>query len=463
MSIPLFLIMKSPITHLALLLLITSVHAADNVPPAEFTALFNGKDLAGWVPVNVAPGTYTVRDGMIIISGEPTGYMRTEKMVENFILECDWRHMKSGGNSGVFVWGDGVPAMGTGYTRGIEVQVLDNGYDAKGKNQHYTTHGDLFPIWGATMTPMGRVAGRRSFPSEERSKSSPEWNHYRVTGSNGELRLEVNGKEVTVAKDCVPRKGFLALESEGAECHFKNIFFKELPPTGATPEQTANPYEGFVSIFNGVDFTGWKVPEGDNGHWKATDGLIDYDARSEAKGDKHLWTEKEYKNYTLIVDWRIKETPFTNPRAAKILPDGSEERDANGKPIQISVKDSDSGILLAGDQKYQVNIWCWPVGSGEMYDVRRDAAMPPEVRAGATPREHADNPVGQWNRYEITVNNGTVRTVLNGKAVIPGVKIPGLPASGRIGLQHHGAQKDGVWISPPALVQFRNVFMKELP
>ena len=127
------------------------------------------------------------------------------------------------------------------------------------------------------------------------------------------------------------------------------------------------------------------------------------------------------------------------------------------------MRDSDSGILLAGDQKYQVNIWCWPVGSGEMYGVRRDQTMPPEVRAGATPREHADNPVGRWNRYEITVNNGTVRTVLNGKAVIPGVKIPGLPASGRIGLQHHGAQKDGVWTSPPALVQFRNIFIKELP
>ncbi len=448
----------------ALLAAIPVLHAADNTPPEGFTALFNGKDLKGWVPVNVAPSTYTVRDGMIIISGNPTGYMRTEKMVENFILECDWRHMKSGGNSGVFVWGDGVPAMGTGYTRGIEVQVLDNAY---GNTASHTTHGDIFPIWGATMKPWGKISnngkGNRSFPIEERSKSSPEWNHYRITGNNGELRLEVNGKEVTVGKDCVPRKGFLALESEGAECHFKNIYFKELPSTNTPPEQTANPYEGFVSLFNGIDFTGWKVPEGDNGHWKAAGGVIDYDAKSEAKGDKNLWTGKEYKNYTLIVDWRLKETPFTNPRAMKVLPDGSEEKGPDGKPIQLSIPDSDSGILLAGDAKYQVNIWCWPVGSGEMYGVRRDEKMPPEVRAGATPRERADNPVGKWNRYEITVNNGTVRTVLNGKVVIPGVKIPGLPEKGRIGLQHHGAMKDGVWTSPPALVQFRNVFIKELP
>jgi hypothetical protein len=97
-----------------------------------------------------------------------------------------------------------------------------------------------------------------------------------------------------------------------------------------------------------------------------------------------------------------------------------------------------------------------------MYGVRRDAAMPPEVRAGATPVEHADNPIGKWNRYEITVKDGTVRTVLNGKPVIPGVKIPGMPGSGRIGLQHHGSMKEGKWTSPPALLQFRNIFIKEL-
>ena len=112
--------------------------------------------------------------------------------------------------------------------------------------------------------------------------------------------------------------------------------------------------------------------------------------------------------------------------------------------------------------KYQVNIWCWPVGSGEMYGVRRDPANPPEVRAGATPKVKADNPLGKWNRYEITVRKGTVTVVLNGQTVLPGVTIPDLPAKGPIGLQHHGAMKDGVWTSPPSLVQFRNLFIKEL-
>src|SRR5690625_6159538 len=50
----------------------------------------------------------------------------------------------------------------------------------------------------------------------------------------------------------------------------------------------------FTSLFNGEDFTGWIVPEGDNGHWRVVDGVIDYDAMSEAPGDKNLWTEQEY-------------------------------------------------------------------------------------------------------------------------------------------------------------------------
>ena len=118
--------MKHATTLAALLALALSppLRSADE---EGFVSMFNGKDLSGWVPVNLAPDTVSVRDDMIVISGVPTGYMRSEKMYENFVMECDWQHMKEGGNSGVFVWGDGIPATGTGYTRGIEVQVLDLG------------------------------------------------------------------------------------------------------------------------------------------------------------------------------------------------------------------------------------------------------------------------------------------------------------------------------------------------
>ena len=223
-----------------------------------------------------------------------------------------------------------------------------------------------------------------------------------------------------------------------------------------------NPPAGFASLFNGRDLSGWKVPEGDNAHWKVLDDVIDYDAASEAKGDKNLWTVREFGDFTLHVDWRIKETPYVNPGVPYILPDGSHARDGRGKTMSMALPDSDSGIMIRGSVRYQLNIWCWPIGSGEMYGIRTDSKASPELRAAVTPRTQADKPVGEWNHFEITVRGKTVTAVLNGKTVIAGATIPDLPARGRLGFQHHGGKRDGQWNSPPSLVQFRNVFIREL-
>ena len=219
---------------------------------------------------------------------------------------------------------------------------------------------------------------------------------------------------------------------------------------------------GFVSLFNGKDFAGWRVPQGDNGHWKVVGGVIDYDAESEAPGDKSLWTEKEYGDFVLRIDWRIKDTPYVNPNVHIVRPDGSSKRDAKGKPVLMAVPDSDSGIYLRGESKAQVNIWGWPVGSGEIYGYRTDDKMPASVRAGVTPRKLADRNIGEWNTFEITVGGNRLTVVLNGETVLDKAELPGLPARGRIALQHHGSKKDGVWTSSPALVQFRNISIKEL-
>ncbi len=426
--------------------------------------MFNGQDLAGWVPCNIAPETFTVRDGMIVTTGVPTGTLRTERMYENFIIEFDWRHMTSGGNSGLFIWADGLPSVGAAYPRGIEVQILDPGFDRPGKNEWYSTHGDLFAVNGAALTVAGKISpsGKRSFPTEERTKPSPEWNHYRLVANHGDLRLSVNGKEVTVAQAASPRMGYLMLEAEGAETHFRNLKIKELPSTNPTVDEIANESDGFISLFTGLDLRGWKVPEGDNGHWKVVGQVIDYDAQSEATGDKNLWSEREFEDFQLIVDWRIKETPYVNPRVYRILPDGSEELGADGNPKPYPQPDSDSGIYLRGSGKHQVNIWNWPIGSGEMYGVRRNPSMPAHVRSAVTPIVKADNPIGKWNRFDITVRGNTVSILLNGQTVIPEVSIPDLPERGPIALQHHGGKRNGEWSSPPSLVQFRNLFVREL-
>ena len=235
-----------------------------------------------------------------------------------------------------------------------------------------------------------------------------------------------------------------------------------LIPSAAVQAIHAQAPPGFTSLFNGRDLSGWTAPAGDNGHWKVVDGVIDYDARSEAAKDKNLWSEKEYRNFVLRVDWRIKATPYRNKDVRLVLPDGAEKKDENGQAIKIDMPDSDSGIYLRGSGKAQVNIWCWPVGSGEFYGYRTDPMMPPQVRAAVTPRLHADKDIGEWNTFEITVKGDIVSVVLNGRQVIENARLPGLPEKGRIALQHHGGFREGRWVGPPSLVQFRNIYIKEL-
>jgi hypothetical protein len=220
--------------------------------------------------------------------------------------------------------------------------------------------------------------------------------------------------------------------------------------------------EQWESLFNGSDLSGWIIPEGDNGHWKVVDGVIDYDALSEAPGSKDLWTENEYGDFVLRLDWKLKDTPFLNPNVPIIMPDGTHKRAADGREITITVPDGDSGLYLRGTSKAQVNIWAWPTGSGEVYGYRMDRNMPAEVRAGVTPSMMADNHIGEWNTFEITMKGDRLTVILNGHKVIDNAQLPGVPEKGKIALQHHGHMENGQWRSAPSLVQFRNISIREL-
>lgn len=222
--------------------------------------------------------------------------------------------------------------------------------------------------------------------------------------------------------------------------------------------------EGWEPLFNGTDLSGWQVPEGDNGHWKVVDGVIDYDAMSEAKKDKNLWTEREFGDFTLRLDWRIKETKGPKYPAPTILPDGSLKTDESGKPVTTPIDNADSGIFLRGFPKAQLNIWCWPIGSGEVWGYRNDKSMPAEVRSGCVPKVRADKPVGEWNTFVITMKGDRLTVDLNGQTVIDNVQLPGIPEKGKIALQHHGGfnPKTGQWAPASSLMQFRNIAIKEL-
>ncbi len=291
-----------------------------------FKPLFNEKDLAGWVLVNTPNDTWTVQDGMLVCSGKPVGEIRTEKMYQNFILEVEWRHMVPGGNAGIFVWADDITARGVPFHRSIEVQVLENAY---GQSKNHTTHGDIFPIHGATMTPVNGRGGGRAFPTEERSLPSPQWNHYRIECRDGAISLAVNHKVVTQGTDASPRKGYLCLESEGGVVHYRNLRLKELPDTAVAPEHVAVANRGFVSLYSGLDLRGWKVADAEKEHWHVNDWVLAFDGKTES-GSTALVTTDSFASPSFVMDLRP-----VDGFVSLSIGDGSFER-----PIVISMEDA---------------------------------------------------------------------------------------------------------------------------
>lgn len=352
---------------LALLLGIPVSVLADEPADDGFRALFNGRDLEGWVLTNTPPATWKVDGELLICSGRPTGEIRTDRMYQNFILELEWRHMKPKGNAGVFIWADDITARGVPFHRGIEVQVLENAY---GNTRSHTTHGDIFPIHGAKMTPINGGGGSRAFPTEERSHPSPEWNHYRITCQDGAITLAVNGKVVTQGKDASPRKGYICLESEGGVVHYRNVRIKELPDTPIDAEQVATAGRGYRSLYTGLDLSSWSVSDEGAKHWHVNDWLLTYDGQDDPR-EAELATRESFEDYGFLLDVKLK---------------------AESAALRIGLRPGDQGhVTVAMDD----------------------------------PRMAADlQKPGQWNRLEGTVRDNRLSVTLNGHAIISNRPLP---------------------------------------
>jgi hypothetical protein len=232
-----------------LLVLIGFSFAISNAFSQEINrACINGQE-PGWTAlgeqdfrdVNGDKDTWTWENGLLKCTGEPIGVLRSAQKYTHFELVLHWRHLKSGGNSGVFVWvsdealtdlpPDKLPKQG------IEVQILDHGFTEKyekrtgKKGDWFTTHGDVFPVGKSKLDPFPPTSpnGSRSFPRKNLSKGAGQWNHYYVRCINGEVRLWVNGQEVSGGTNAQPRSGYFCLESEGSPIEFKNLRIRELP------------------------------------------------------------------------------------------------------------------------------------------------------------------------------------------------------------------------------------------
>ena len=186
-----------------------------------------------WINVNTAEDTWSKQKKILVCSGNPIGVMRSEKQYENFILHIEWMHTEPGGNSGVFVWSDANPAEESRLPNGVEVQMLELDWVNLNKKDGVTppdayVHGELFGVGGVVTAP-DNPRGTRSKSIENRCRGRGNWNVYDVVCVDGVIKLSVNGKFVNGISRSSQKKGYICLESEGAEIHFRNIKLVELP------------------------------------------------------------------------------------------------------------------------------------------------------------------------------------------------------------------------------------------
>jgi len=420
---------------------------------ADWVDLFNGKDLEGWGAKGATESQgYVVKDGMIE-STKNCSILSTEKEYADYILEFEFQLTEGANNGlGIHYLGNGNPAFA-----GMEVQILDSTAKKYADLKKYQFHGSLYTLAAA-----------------ERGHLKPvgEWNVQRVTVRGDRVSVELNGvcildenlAELSKAhpkhEGVKRRSGKLCFCGHGDVVRWRKLRIAELSsapageegyylPTGKADESLAG--KGFTALFDGKSLAGWKADDaGHAGHWAPKDGwILSYDGKSKAK-DKNLWTDKEYKDFVLICDWRWKgEGP--KMKRPIILPNGGEKKDGKGKVVTEEVSELDSGIYLRGGSSTQVNMWEWPVGSGEVYGIRTRKNLSLPIRAGVTPRTNADNPIGEWNRFVITVQGDKLTVYLNGEPVLHEAVLPGVKPKGAFALQHHGAE-----------LEFANLFLKEL-
>lgn len=191
-----------------------------------------------WINVNTDPDTWKRNKDELVCTGNPIGVMRSKKQYENFLLHVEWKHMEPGGNSGVFVWSDAIPGIENRLPNGVEVQMLELDWVTLHTKDDIEppiayVHGELFGVGGVETVP-DNPRGTRSKSIENRCKGRGQWNTYDVVCVDGVVKLSVNGKFVNGLAKASQKKGYLCLESEGAEIHFRNFVLIELPTGMAT-------------------------------------------------------------------------------------------------------------------------------------------------------------------------------------------------------------------------------------
>lgn len=184
----------------------------------EKVQLFNGTDLSGW-EFYLAPDSdvkaedvFTVKDGLIHVTGQPFGYMRTAQKYGDYTLHVEWRWVGEGTNSGIF---HRVQDGDKLWPNAIECQLCS------GKA------GDFVMLGGSKIQEMECV---EEFPVFKRvgdyEKEVGEWNVAEITCKGNKITVYINGKLQNECT-CDSVEGYIALQSEGGPLEFRNIYIKK--------------------------------------------------------------------------------------------------------------------------------------------------------------------------------------------------------------------------------------------
>jgi uncharacterized protein (TIGR03000 family) len=407
---------------------------------AGFVALFNGKDLSGWKTVpEKAENTFTVKDGMIVVSGNPNGYFYTDKSYQNYVLKFDWRYKRPAGledekkflgNSGLLYH---IQEPHKVWPKSIEVQGMNR------------DHGVLIPVSGA------RLANQKfDRPALEKARHPVgEWNTTEVTIKDGSVTAKVNGVQVSSGNYDLPGGPF-GFQSEGAELHFKNIVIKTLPASASPPPQIPEQPkkkaidkkkldvppkagaagDGFKDLFNGKNLDGWKTFLKEEGADPSKTFVVK-NGEIQVSGAPfgYFYTDKSYKNYVIRYDW-------TYPK------DQPEKTTMN------------SGLLVHIQEPHKV----WPKSvepqgrykdHGKLFFPGFDKEAKTEQKFDEAAQQKALKPSYEWNTTEATCKaDGSITVKINGTLVTTGRTEL---TQGQIGFQSEGAR-----------IHFRNIKIKLL-
>jgi hypothetical protein len=422
-----------------------------------FTSLFDGATLTGWTNVIKYGPPYYVTNGVIVSPANAGNDLVTERAFSDFVLRMDFK-LTPGANNGV---GIRTPLEKANLTYvGNEIQILDDDDAQYAHLEPGQYCGSLYKIFAAKRGALKKVG---------------EWNHYEITVAGRHFKIDLNGKTIVdgnindVTDPEILRghpgmlrdRGHIALLGHDSYVEFRNIRIKELShgteaaADGATvlfdapgnfyvdglPDNT--PPEGFTTLFDGHDLSGWKglvadppkrakispddlaaaqakADERMRDHWRVEDGVLAFDG----KGD-NLCTARDYGDFEMLVDW-------------KIPPKG------------------DSGIYLRGTPQVQI----WEAGSpGQFEQPDGSGGLWNNKKNSRHPLSFADNPVGQWNRFRILMVGEKVHVFLNNQLVVNDTTLENywdpakaIYSTGQIELQNHFGP---LW--------FKNIYIREIP